>query len=912
MFSTRTRWSTYVWSVGLVIILLSGCAARPSKPATPPLVPAPTTQVGQSVAEEPKTTVRFAVSDVELPIYEPLIAAFEQENPKLHVQVVSINQVLGLGALASTTVPEDADRRLVAAADVVNLGVTRKMVAQGLVRDLAPLIDADPAFDAADFFPGSLQAYQWQGGTWAIPTQLHFKLIFYSKDAFDAAGVAYPAAGWTWDDLVTKARATTERQGDQVARWGLVWPQNMAYRLVESRVGSLADYAAEPPRPRYDDPAVVDALRWYADLHLQEQVMPYSGPRQSSSAATLSEEDTLIDKGKAAMWPDFAALWWYRKMQGSVGVAPFPSGAADDKTTPAWVNGLAMSAGTTVPDAAWRWMVFLSRQTLKGVGQGMKTLPTRRSALETGGFWDGLDEELAVALRYALEHGYVAREAVAGDAFDQALQATLSGESKAADALASAQTRAMEQAQASAQEGALVTPAPTIVMAPAKPESETDTAATRITFIPGLGSFNLEPYRRLAERFQESYPDIAVEVKMLDITGAGGSAPDLKSLAKTSDCFQWYPSLRDPANREAIVSLDAFIEADEAFHKEDFYPQLAKQFEEQGRLWGLPADVTPFVIEYNKDLFDAAGLSYPAPGWTWEQFLDTAVALTKGDGATKQYGFVAEVYEANDLLLMLERLGGRLIDERPTPPALTLNDPTVVEALRWYANLTTEHAAKPAYITDISKLAGASAMYMEREGLINEGRAAMWTNAGTTAALFGPRQGLKIGVASLPVRADGTSRASSLTTSGYFISASTDKAQACWQWLAFLGQQPEAAIGLPARKPVAESEAYRRQVGDDRAAAYLSCVADAAEPSSFDVLSKEDWLGGGLFWLTQAYGKVLDRKSGVEEALNEAQKYADQYRACMVAAGKYDQKTYEGCLKQTDPTLPAFLFSASQ
>jgi len=185
----------------------------------------------------------------------------------------------------------------------------------------------------------------------------------------------------------------------------------------------------------------------------------------------------------------------------------------------------------------------------------------------------------------------------------------------------------------------------------------------------------------------------------------------------------------------------------------------------------------------------------------------------------------------------------------------------------------------------------------------------MWTNSGTTAAIFGPRQGLDIGVAPLPSRADGTGKASLLTTSGYFISASTKNGQACWQWLTFLGQQPEAAIGLPARRSVAESEAYRRQVGDDRAAAYLSCLADAAEPSSFDVLSEEDWLGGGLIWLSQAYGRVLEGKSGVEEALNEVQKLAEQYRACMIAAGDYGQKTYQQCLKQTDPTLPAYLFS---
>ena len=563
------------------------------------------------------------------------------------------------------------------------------------MRDLTPLIEADVTFDAADFFPGSLESYQWKGGTWAIPSRVNFRLIFYNKDAFDTAGVSYPTAGWSWDDLLVKARATTERQADQVTRWGLVWPLDLAYRLVESWAGGVADYTVDPPQPRYDDPGVVDALRWYADLHLQEQVMPYSGPRtEDQGAVTMSEEETLIDKGKAAMWPDYALLWSYRKIQGNVGVAPFPSGATGDRTTPAWMNCLAMSAGTTVPDAAWRWMTFLSRQSPKGVGQGTRPLPARRSAAEAGGFWNGLDEELATTLRYAMEHGYVARETVASDAFDEALHATLGGESRAEDALANAQTAAMAQIRATAQEGAVVTPAPTFVVVP-NSETQTGAAATRITFIPGLGSFNLEPYRRLAGRFQEAHPDIAVEVKMLDLTGTGGAGLDLRSLARSADCFQWYPSLRDPANREAILSLEAFLEADQAFRKDDFYPQLVAQFTEQGQLWGLPADVTPFVIEYNKDLFDAAGLAYPTPDWTWEEFLEMATALSGGEGETRQYGFVAEVYEANDLLLILERLGAHLIDERPTPPALTFDDPTVIEALRWYADLTVEHQVKP-------------------------------------------------------------------------------------------------------------------------------------------------------------------------------------------------------------------------
>jgi multiple sugar transport system substrate-binding protein len=638
--------------------------------------------------------------------------------------------------------------------------------------------------------------------------------------------------------------------------------------------------------------------------------MPYFAPKeQEGEALSLSEEEALIDKGLAAMWPEFYVLWWYRKMQGNVGVAPFPVESPDSRTTPAWTNDLAMSAGTQQPDAAWRWMVFLSSKSLRGVGQGTQYLPARRSTAETpGGYWDELDEELVDALRYAVDHGYITDGPVGYDAFNEAYDAVMAEEKTAKVAMDDAQARVRSETEQRLLEAADATPAPTVMVVASK-EPEATGAEVVISFVPGLGSFNLEPYRRLAKRFQEENPDIAVDVKMLDITGAGGGAPSLASLARSADCFQWFPSLQDPKSLEAILSLDPFLEADDTFDLDDYYPQLTKQFTEQGQVWALPADVTPFIIEYNRDLFDAAGVAYPTVDWTWEDFLETAVALTQGEGETKQYGYVAEMYESSDLMLMLERLGGRLVDSEADPPVFTLDDPSVVEALGWYASLHTEYKVKPAFITDISKLMGASAAYLEREGLINGGRAAMWTSSATTAAVMGPRENLNIGVAPVPGRADGTSRASILTTSGYFISAETEERLACWKWIIFLSREAEAVQGFPARRSLAESDVYRERVGEERAAAYMSSVADAAEPSSLDVLDDEEWMGGALFWVFQAYGKVLEGEMSAEEALAEAQELAEEYQACLAVGGDYSGEAWRACLKKVDPSLPDFILA---
>ncbi len=487
--------------------------------------------------------------------------------------------------------------------------------------------------------------------------------------------------------------------------------------------------------------------------------------------------------------------------------------------------------------------------------------------------------------------------------------AVLGGEQEASAALAEAQDRAEAEILAAAAGEAGATPVPTFVVAPAESEPQAEGAVT-VSFVPGLGSFNLEPYRALADQFHEENPDVVVAVKSLDL--AGSTTPSLRSMAAASDCFQWFPSFADPENREAILNLEPFADADPAFSTDDYYPAVLEQFTWQGQLWGLPADVTPFVIEYNKELFEAEGVEAPAVGWTWDDFLATSVALTGGGGEDQQYGFVAQVYELNDLLLISERLGATLLDDSADPPTFSFNDPDTVEAVRWYAALTTEHEVKPVYITDLKNLLGASSAYLERQGLIDKGLAGMWTSSVDSVLLFGVRKDPNVGAVPLPARSDAAGAGSYLGASGYFISAETEGREACWQWITYLNNQPGAVLGLPARRSLAESDAFREQVGADRADAYLAAIGDAEQPSAFQAFNQEPWLGTAMFWLGQAFGQIVEGEASVEDALDGAQKLAEDYRACLIGKDDFSEESAEACAKEIDPTLPDFLFPNSE
>ncbi|MBN1657334.1 MAG: extracellular solute-binding protein [Anaerolineae bacterium] len=894
-----------ILSICVTALLLSACGGDDAAPTRAPATPIPTSR-SSAPAAEGQITIRLAIFDWDQGAYHDLIKAFEEENPDIRVKVVSINDLLGISLTGAMEWPDDAERRLASAADVVPMEASAESVEQGLVRDLTPLIAADPDFQPEDFYPNTLDTYRWGGGTWSLPTTLNFLLFLYDRDAFDAAGLAYPEPGWSWDDLAAAAGALTVRQGGEVARWGLVVPISYHRLVIESRAGRLIDDSVEPPAPRFDDPAIVDAVRWYTDLYLDAQVMPYFEP--AGDEVVMTEEEMLIDKGDAALWTEVDLTYWYRSQQANVGAVPFPVDNPGDHSTLCYASGVSMSAGTAHPDAAWRLMEFLTRQQVSTMGVAIQSLPARRSVAESSGFWDEADPEFAATLRYAIEHAYPRPQTLDGyGAFDEALQAILQGEKSVEAALSEAQTQARADIQAATTERAAATPAPTVVVAPAENETPVPEGVTAITFMPSLGDLDLEPYRDLARRFHELHPDILVDVQMVPIMGA--SVPDTLEIAESADCFQAYPSLNNVEDREAVLSLAPFLDADPAVSIDDYYRQAVAEFTWQGQLLGLPADIVPYVIEYNKDLFGAAGVEYPAAGWTWEEFVERAVALTHGESDDeKQYGFVGEYYELNDLVFFLEHLGATLIDPEADPPALSFDDAATLDAVVAYAALSTEYGIKPVYLTDLADLAGASSMYLERQALVDGGRAAMWTSSSAIPEITTGARQFDIGVAPLPVKPGVEGAGTYTSASGYFISASSDQPQACWLWITFLSGQPGAVRGLPARRSVAESDAYREQVGAERAAAYLASVAGFDHRSSFQAFSEEAWLGVGILWLGRAYGQIVEGEATPEEALAAAQDLADDYRACIVAAGDFEAETWEACAQEVDPTLPAMLF----
>jgi multiple sugar transport system substrate-binding protein len=83
------------------------------------------------------------------------------------------------------------------------------------VLDLQPYWD-EFGVDTTLWGSGLVDPYRWgeAGDLYAAPVNWDTIVVFYNKDMFDAAELAYPTADWTWDDFAALAEALTDPDND--------------------------------------------------------------------------------------------------------------------------------------------------------------------------------------------------------------------------------------------------------------------------------------------------------------------------------------------------------------------------------------------------------------------------------------------------------------------------------------------------------------------------------------------------------------------------------------------------------------------------------------------------------------------------------------------------------------------------
>lgn len=237
-------------------------------------------------------------------------------------------------------------------------------------------IEADADFNVEGVFPEALRLYNVDGNQYAIPYDHGPYIIGYNKDAFDAAGVEYPAEGWTLDDFVTKAKALTI-PGQQ---WGFGPTVGLGNEQAPFFLGAFggATFNEAEDGLLLDTEESRTALNFWFDLMHKEGVISNAADAASFSGdARFSGQFAMFG---IATWdiPGFHDLATFK-----YDVAPVPSGPAGQHTG-SFGSGFGTTATSKNADAAWDYLSeYLSQEGMEFMwaasGRGS---PARQSAYQ--------------------------------------------------------------------------------------------------------------------------------------------------------------------------------------------------------------------------------------------------------------------------------------------------------------------------------------------------------------------------------------------------------------------------------------------------------------------------------------------------------------------------------------------------
>ena len=133
-----------------------------------------------------------------------------------------------------------------------------------------------------------------------------------------------------------------------------------------------------------------------------------------------------------------------------------------------------------------------------------------------------------------------------------------------------------------------------------------------------------------------------------------------------------------------------------------------------GRMYGIPKDKDNVCLVYNREMFDAAGVSYPDESWTWDDLTEASQEIYD---ATGKYGYMAYADDQLGYWNFVYQKGGYILNEDKT--AAGFDQPATIDAMKFYIGLqSTDWCPDQNYFAETSP---GTAFFSEQGAMFLEG-----------------------------------------------------------------------------------------------------------------------------------------------------------------------------------------------
>ncbi|MBM7551581.1 ABC transporter substrate-binding protein [Thalassobacillus pellis] len=288
--------------------------------------------------------------EAQVDAYEPVVKKFEEENPDINVKL-------------QPTPWEQYWTKLETAATGSVLPDVFWMNGPNIIKYASNdiLLPLDKYMEKSDVkidkFPQSLvDLYNYEDTQYAIPKDFDTVALFYNKELFDKAGVAYPDDTWDWDDLEKAAKKLTNKEEGIYGIAAKLNNQSNYYNTIYQAGGYVV--SDDMKDSGYDEPETIKGLKFWTDLIHEHEASP------TLAQMTDTTPRAMFESGKVAMLYDGS---WMAKvfhenetLKGKIDVAELPKN--EQRATIIHGIGHVIAANTEHPDAAWKLVEYLASE----------------------------------------------------------------------------------------------------------------------------------------------------------------------------------------------------------------------------------------------------------------------------------------------------------------------------------------------------------------------------------------------------------------------------------------------------------------------------------------------------------------------------------------------------------------------
>ncbi len=257
--------------------------------------------------------------------------------------------------------------------------------AKGLLVNVADKVDAD--FSTDEYIALSAGA-DGKGNIWGMPHGLNSVALLYNKKMFDDAGIEYPKADWTWDDMLEIAeKLTVDKDNDgKTDVYGLIMTDNITQGWLPTVLATGGTPVTEDrTASNFEDAKTVDGLKLYKKISDME-IMPSDEVRasfQGSASVMFTNDVVAMVVAQAGEMTAIDKL----KYEGFEYDAQYMPVGYDGEQRTIYVPNLWAVNANAAPEvaaAAWEWIKFYeSEEAQQIIGEKrLAGFPIKKSALD--------------------------------------------------------------------------------------------------------------------------------------------------------------------------------------------------------------------------------------------------------------------------------------------------------------------------------------------------------------------------------------------------------------------------------------------------------------------------------------------------------------------------------------------------